>query len=176
MGLLNNGTQINTIIMGFGWELFSWCRTPVRPSGWMGCLWRPGECISPTYGLCFIWVQVDWVQGYDEDQIDLVIPDLSNFTAWVPVILGTPMISCIVNMIKEKEMDALAIPWVNAWVAHLLAVQWATATVEDFKVVVGSQTLVNMMKWSPPRILRPLMHSHPTLYMWGQEQLVLVQG
>ena len=50
---------------------------------------------------------MDRVQGYDEDQIALVIPDLSNFAAWVPVILGTPTISHIVNVIKEKEIDTL---------------------------------------------------------------------
>ena len=32
---------------------------------------------------------------------------------------------------KEKEIDALAIPWANAQVAHLLSVWRATATVED---------------------------------------------
>ena len=62
------------------------------------------------------------VQGYDKDQIALVILDLSNFAAWVPVILGTPTISNVVNVIKEKEIDALAMPWVNALVAYLLAV------------------------------------------------------
>ena len=65
---------------------------------------------------------MDGVQGYDEDQIALVILDLSNFAARVPVILGTPMISCIVNVIKKKGIDALAMPWVNAQVAYLLAV------------------------------------------------------
>ena len=34
-------------------------------------------------------------------------------------------------MIKEKEIDTLALPWVNAWVAHILSVWWAAATVED---------------------------------------------
>ena len=37
----------------------------------------------------------------------------------------------MVNVIKEKEIDALVTPWVNAWVAHLLSVRRATATVED---------------------------------------------
>ena len=64
---------------------------------------------------------MDGVKGYDEDQIDLVIPDLSNFVAWVPIILGTLTIGCVMNMIEEK-IDALATPWVNAWVANLLAV------------------------------------------------------
>ena len=61
-------------------------------------------------GYIVIQVQVDRVQGYDEDQIALVIPDLSNFAARIPVILGTPTISCIINVMKEKEIDALAMP------------------------------------------------------------------
>ena len=64
-------------------------------------------------GYVVIWVQVDGAQGYDKDQIALVILDLSNLVARVPIILGTPTISCIVNMIKEKEIDALVMPWVN---------------------------------------------------------------
>ena len=73
-------------------------------------------------GYVVIWVQVDAVQGYDEDKIALVIQDLSNFVAQVPVILGMPTVSHIINMIKEKVIDALVTPWVNARVAYLLAV------------------------------------------------------
>ena len=47
------------------------------------------------------------------------------------MILGTPTIGCIMNVIKESEMDMLVTPWVNA---YLLAVQRATAMVEDDKV------------------------------------------
>ena len=50
---------------------------------------------------------MDGVQGYDEDQIALVILNLSNFAERIPVILGTPTISCIVNVMKEREIDAL---------------------------------------------------------------------
>ena len=63
-----------------------------------------------------------WIQGYDEDQIALVIQDLSNFTAKILVILGPPTINGVVNVIKEVEVDALAMPWVNARVVHLLSV------------------------------------------------------
>ena len=62
-------------------------------------------------GYIVLQLQVDGVQGYDEDQIPLVIPNLSNFVAQVPVILGTPMISCIMNVIKEREIDTLVTPW-----------------------------------------------------------------
>ena len=78
-----------------------------------------------------IWVQVHGVQGFDKDQIALVIPDLSDFAVRVPIIIGTQMISCIINVIKEIEIDVLAIPWVNAWMANLLSVQRAAATVKD---------------------------------------------
>ena len=76
-----------------------------------------GNVLTQPVGYVVIWIQVDRVQGYNEDQIALVIPDLPNFAAQVPIILGTPTISCIINMIKEKEIDALVMPWVNAPVA-----------------------------------------------------------
>ena len=69
-----------------------------------------------------IWVQVEGDLGYDEDQIALIIPDFSKFAARVPVILGMPTISRVVNVMREAEMDTLAMPWANARVAHLLAV------------------------------------------------------
>ena len=69
-----------------------------------------------------IQVQVDRVWGYDEDQIVLVIVDFSNFAARVPVILGIPTIGRVVNVMREVEMDTLAMPWVNARAAHLLLV------------------------------------------------------
>ena len=40
-----------------------------------------GNAYMRPLGYVVIWVQVDGVQGYDEDQIALLIPDLSNFVA-----------------------------------------------------------------------------------------------
>ena len=56
-------------------------------------------------------------------RIALVIPDFSNFVAQIPVILGMPTIGQVVNVMKEAEMDALAMLWMNARAAHLLSVQ-----------------------------------------------------
>ena len=66
---------------------------------------------------------MDGVWGYDEDQIALIIPDHSNFATRVPIILGTPIIGRVVNMMRVAEMDALAMPWANARAPHLLAVR-----------------------------------------------------
>ena len=86
-----------------------------------------GNAYMKPLGYIIIQVQVDGVQGYDEDQIALMIPDLSNFTAQIPVILGIPTISWVVNRMKEVEIDALAMHWVNTRVAYLLLVCRMTA-------------------------------------------------
>ena len=90
-----------------------------------------GNTFTHSLGYVVIRVQVDGVQAYHEDQIALVIPDLSDYVVRVPIILGTLMLSHVIKLIKEKEIDALVMPWVNAQVTHLLSVQRATATVED---------------------------------------------
>ena len=81
-----------------------------------------GNAYTQPLGYVIVKVQVDGVQGYKEDQIALVVPDLSNFMERIPIILGTPTISYIVNVMKEREIDTLAMPWVNARVTHLLSV------------------------------------------------------
>ena len=107
MVLLDNGRKINPIMpkyisdhslqMGLITDLLG---------AKVNCVGLGNAYIRPL-GYIVIQVQVDRVQGYDEDQIALVILDLSNFVARIPFILGTPTISCIVNVLKEKEIDAL---------------------------------------------------------------------
>ena len=86
MAFLDNGAQITTIMpkyvsdhslqMGLSTNLLG------AKVAWMGL----GNAYMRPLGYIVIWVQVDGVQGYDEDHIALVIPDLSNFAAWIPVI------------------------------------------------------------------------------------------
>ena len=126
MALLDNGVQVNTITPRYVEEH----SLPVGPiTDLMGskvtCLGL-GNAYTRPLGYIVIWVQVDRVQGYNEDQIALIIPDFSNFTARVPIILGTPTIGQVVNMMREAEMDTLAILWVNARAAHLLAIRRMT--------------------------------------------------
>ena len=134
MVLLDNGAQINTIMPEFI-ENHSLDVGPLPDliGGWVTCTGL-GNTLTQPMGYVVIWVQVDGVQGCDRDQIVLIILDLSNFVAWVPMILETPTISHIMNMIREGEIDTLPTPWVNAQVAYLLAVRWATTTVGDDKI------------------------------------------
>ena len=82
-----------------------------------------GNAYTRLLGYIVIWVQVDRVRGYDEDQIALIIPDFSNFVVRVPIILGTPTIGPVVNIMRETEVDALVMLWANARAAHFLAVR-----------------------------------------------------
>ena len=82
-----------------------------------------GNAYTRPLGYMVIRVQVDRVWDYDEDQIALVIPDFPNFATRVPIILGTPTIGQVVNVMREAEMDALEMPWANVRAAHLLVVQ-----------------------------------------------------
>ena len=120
--LLINGAQVNTITPRYVKE-HSLLVGPITDlmGSKVACIGL-GNAYTRLLGYMIIRVQVDGVRGYDKDQIALVIPDHSNFAMRVPIILGTPTIGQVINMMKEVEMDALATPWVNARVAHLLAV------------------------------------------------------
>ena len=69
-------------------------------------------------GFIMVNVKVPCVQGYGEDQIAIVMddPDMSE----CPVILGTPTIYRIMEVIKESEISKLAVPWASSQVSWLM--------------------------------------------------------
>ena len=126
MALLDNSVQVNTITPRYVKEH----SLPVGPiTDLMGskvtCIGLD-NAYTRLLGYIVIRVQMDRVQGYNEDQIALIILDFSNFAMQVPIILGTPTIGQVVNVMREVEMDTLVTPWVNARAAHLLAIRRMT--------------------------------------------------
>ena len=81
LALLDNGAQVNTImpkyVSNHSLQVGSITDLMGSKVTWMGL----GNAYTRPLGYIVIWVQVDGVQGYDKDQIALVIPDLSNFVA-----------------------------------------------------------------------------------------------
>ena len=63
-------------------------------------------------GFVMMNVKVPCVQGYDEDQIAIVMDD-PGMSAW-PVILGTPTLYHVMEVIKESEISKLAVPWASS--------------------------------------------------------------
>ena len=66
-------------------------------------------------GYVIVRVQVEGIQGYDEDQVVLVVSGSTIFGSQVPVTLGTLTNTWILNMIKESNINELsAIPeWIK---------------------------------------------------------------
>ena len=123
MALLDNGAQVNTITPRYVKEHSLPMGAITNLMGSKVTCVGLGNAYTRPLGYVVIWVQVDGVQGYDEDQIALIILDFSNFAIRVPIILGTPTIGWVINVMREAEMDTLAMPWVNARAAHLLAIR-----------------------------------------------------
>ena len=92
MALLDNGAQINTIMPRYVSDHSLQVGPITNLIGAKVTCMGLGNAYTRPLGYIVFWVQVDRVQGYDEDQIALVILDLSNFSAQIPVILGTPTI------------------------------------------------------------------------------------
>ena len=63
-------------------------------------------------------VKVPCVQGYEEDQI-AIVRDNPGMSEW-PVILGTPTIYRVMEVIRESEISKLAVPWASSQVSWLM--------------------------------------------------------
>ena len=63
-------------------------------------------------------IKVPCVQGYDEDQVAIFMddPNMSGCS----VILGTPTVYCVMEMIEESEISKLAVPWASLRVSWLM--------------------------------------------------------
>ena len=57
-------------------------------------------------------VKVPCVQGYNEDQIAIVMDD-PGMSEW-PIILGTPTLYRVMEVIKKSEISKLTVPWASS--------------------------------------------------------------
>ena len=81
MALLDNGTQIYIITPKYVSDHSLQMGPITNLLGAKVTCVGLGNAYTRPLGYVIILVQVDGVQGYDEDQVALVIPDLSNFVA-----------------------------------------------------------------------------------------------
>ena len=76
-----------------------------------------GSLVEPT-GFVLMNVKVPCVQGYDEDQVALVMDDPGMTEC--PVILGTSTLCRVMEVIKESEISKLAVPWSSSRISWLM--------------------------------------------------------
>ena len=70
-----------------------------------------GMLVDPI-GFVMMNVRVPCVRGYNEDQIAVVLNDPGMEKC--PVILGTPTLYRVMEVIKESEISQLVVPWATS--------------------------------------------------------------
>ena len=114
--LLDNGAQLNFITPAYaqeqGMDIMSLDYLAREIGGPIPPIRGIGDIPIEPVGFIMMNVKVPCVQGYDEDQIAIVMddPDMSE----CPVILGTPTIYHVLEVIKESEISKLAVPWASS--------------------------------------------------------------
>ena len=63
-------------------------------------------------------VQVEGIPSYYEEQVALVIPNVTQFGLKVPVILGTPTIHQLCRQMKESEIQTAPEEWQHALLSY----------------------------------------------------------
>ena len=111
--LLENGAKLNFITPAYaqeqGMDIMSLYYLAQEFGGQVPPIRGIGGISMEPVGFVMVNIKVPCVRRYDEDQIAIVMddPDMSK----CPVILGTPTIYCVMEVIKESEISKLAVPW-----------------------------------------------------------------
>ena len=120
--LLDNGAQLNFITPAYaqerGMDIMSLDYLSQEIGGSIPLIRGLGGISVEPIGFVMMNVKVPSVQGYDKDQIAIVMDD-PGMTEW-PVILGTPTLYRIMEVIKESEISKLAVPWASSRVSWLM--------------------------------------------------------
>ena len=120
--LLNNGAQLNFITPAYaqeqGMDIMSLDYLAQEIRGSVPLIRGIGGISVEPIRFFMMNVKVPCVQGYDEDQIAMVMDD-PGMSEW-PIIVGTPTIYWVMEVIKESEISKLAIPWASSQVSWLM--------------------------------------------------------
>ena len=120
--LLDNGAQLNFIMPAYAQEremdIMSLDYLAQEIGGSIPLIRGLGGISMEPVGFIMMNVKVPGVKGYDEDQIAIVMDD-PGMMKWL-VILGTPTLYRVMEVIKESEISKLAVPWVSSRVSWLM--------------------------------------------------------
>ena len=119
---LDNGAQLNFITPAYaqewGMDIMSLNYLAEEISGAISLIRGLGGISVEPVGFVMMNIKVPGVEGYDEDQIAIVMDD-PGMMEW-PVILGTPILYWVMEVIKESEISKLAVPWASSHISWLM--------------------------------------------------------
>ena len=114
--LLGNEAQLNFITPAYaqewGMDIMSLDYLAQETGGSILLIRGLGGILVEPIGFVMMNVKVPCVKGYDENQIAIVMDDL-GMTEWL-VILGTPTLYRVMEVIKESDISKLAVPWASS--------------------------------------------------------------
>ena len=120
--LLDNGAQLNFITPAYaierGMDIMSLDWLAQEIGGQVPLIAGMGGSLVEPTGFILMNIKVPCVQGYDEDQVTLVMDDPGMTEC--PVILGTSTLYRVMEVIKESEISKLAIPWSSSRISWLM--------------------------------------------------------
>ena len=73
---------------------------------------------TAALGYIIINIQVEGIPSYYEEQVALVIPNMTQLGMKVPVILGTPTIHQLCRQMKESEIQTAPEEWQHALLSY----------------------------------------------------------
>ena len=133
-------------------------------------------------GFILMNIKVPCVRGYDEDQVAIVMddPDMSE----CPVILGTPNIYCVMEVIKESEISKLAVPWASSRITWLMKDVQAKLGQTEVKEVANKpisplhmdEVVRVASKCSVPPFGHKVIHGKVNLVLHGYKMNVMTHG
>ena len=134
--LLDNGAQLNFITPAYahewGMDIMSLESLAQEIGGKIPPIVGIGGIMVKPEGFVMMNIQIPCVKGYNEDQIAIVMDDLGLKDC--PVILGTPTIFRVMEVIKESEISELAVPWASSrgsWLMRGMHAQMSQLAVND---------------------------------------------
>ena len=120
--LLDNGAQLNFITPAYaqeqGMDIMSLDYLAEEIGGAIPLIRGLGGISVEPIGFIMMNVKVPGVMGYNEEEIAIVMDD-PGMTEW-PVILGTPTLYQVMEVIKESEISKLAVPWAPSHISWLM--------------------------------------------------------
>ena len=170
--LADSGSQVNTITPALA-QQYGFPVLPLEdlvdyPLNLVGL----GGKHTSLLGFVILHNQVQGITGYDKDAVFLVVPNESNFGRRVPLVVGTCTISRMISIIRESEIDGLAMPWSTTRVTRLLSCQLGMA----IPTSEGAETLVEGASGgSPERSIDELVMVWESIHL-GSFQTKIIEG
>ena len=137
-----------------------------------------GSLVEPT-GFVLMNVKVPCVQGFDEDQVALVMDDPGMTEC--PVILGTSTLYRVMEVIKESEISKLAVPWSSSqisWLMRDVMARLGQVVVNDVANKPITPLDVNKVasKCTVPPFSHKVIHGRVNLVLHGCRLNVMTHG